>query len=243
MNDKAYDRWDSPRLEQPIGLARWGHYGTPVLVFPTAGGDAEEIERHGVVEACGPLLEAGRIKLYSCDSVAGRAMVAKAGSVEYRMRLLNRFFDAVRAEVIPAIWADSGGQEMPLVCAGASIGAFNAVTMLCRHPDVVRAAIGMSGSYAVEQFYDGAWSPDLYFSAPLQFVPHLHGGDLDRLRTRFALLATGAGAWEDPGESWRLAGVLGERGIPNRVDDWGPDWEHDWGTWRRMLPQYLDELA
>ena len=58
-------------------MVRWGVYGTPVLVFPTAGGDAEEIERNGLVNACGPLLAEGRIKLYSVDSVAGQAMVTK----------------------------------------------------------------------------------------------------------------------------------------------------------------------
>ena len=54
---KVTDSWYSERMEQPIGLARWGHYGTPVLVFPTAGGDAEEIERNGLVGACWPLIE------------------------------------------------------------------------------------------------------------------------------------------------------------------------------------------
>ena len=46
---KTVDRWYSDRLEQEITVARWGHFGTPVLVFPTAGGDAEEIERHKLV--------------------------------------------------------------------------------------------------------------------------------------------------------------------------------------------------
>ena len=239
---KAYDRWHSPRLNEPIGLARWGHYGTPVLVFPTAGGDAEEIERHGVVEACQHLIDAGQVKLYSCDSVAGKAMTSKAGSVEWRMWLLNHFFDAVREEVLPAIWTDCGA-ELPVVCAGASIGAFNSVAMLCRSPDLVRAALGMSGSYHIEQFHEGGWSSDLYFASPLEFLSGLEGPTLDRLRTRYAILATGAGAWEDPGESWAMAHALGSRGVPNRVDDWGPDFEHDWGTWRRMLPQYLAELT
>src|SRR5690349_743036 len=126
---KQYERWVSPRMKQEIGLARWGHYGVPVLVFPTAGGDGEEIERHYVVRVCGDLIESGRVKLYSCDSVAGKAMVSKDGPVEYRMWLLNQFFDAVRNEVIPAIWADSGG-EQSIITAGASIGAFNAVTAL-----------------------------------------------------------------------------------------------------------------
>ena len=40
----------------------------------------------------------------------------------------------------------------------------------------------------------------------------------------------------------RIADALGKRGIPNRVDEWGGEWDHDWPTWRKMLPQYLDEL-
>ena len=73
-------------------------------------------------------------------------------------------------------------------------------------------------------------------------VPPLEGAQLDALRGRFALLAFGQGRWEDPGESWRLADVLGAKGIPNRVDPWGTDWPHDWPTWRAMLPKYLAEL-
>jgi esterase/lipase superfamily enzyme len=30
--------------------------------------------------------------------------------------------------------------------------------------------------------------------------------------------------------------------VPNRVDSWGAA-EHDWETWRRMLPRYLDEVV
>jgi hypothetical protein len=40
-----------------------------------------------------------------------------------------------------------------------------------------------------------------------------------------------------------MADILGAKGIPNRVDDWGKDWPHDWQTWRAMLPKYLDELV
>ena len=77
---KATERWLSDRMQQPISLARWGHFGTPVLVFPTAGGDAEEIERNHLVGACAHLVESGRVKLYSCDSVAGRALATFTGS-------------------------------------------------------------------------------------------------------------------------------------------------------------------
>jgi esterase/lipase superfamily enzyme len=240
---KTVERWHSDRLEQEFTVARWGHYGAPVLVFPTAGGDAEEIERHKLVEACGELLEAGRIKIYSCDSVAGRAMAASTGSPEYRMWLLNQFHQAVRHEVVPAIHADTGGSDQRIVAAGASIGAFNAVALLCRFPDVFDAAIGMSGTYRIQRFLDGAWSDDLFYSSPLDFLPGLGGDHLELLRQRRVILPSGEGEHEDIGESWAMAEVLGSKGVPNRVDSWGPETIHDWPTWWRMLPQYLDELC
>jgi esterase/lipase superfamily enzyme len=237
------ERWYSARVQAEITVTRWGDYGRPVLVFPSAGGDAGEIERNGLVGACGDLLAAGRIKLYSVDSLAGKAMVAKETSLEHRAWLLNQFHDFVRWELVPAIHADLGGAEMEIITAGASIGAFNAVSVLCRYPDVFAAAIGMSGSYRIERFLDEFGNSDLYFSAPLQFLPGLEGPQLDTLRRRFAVLASGSGRWEDVGESWRMAAALGAKQVPNRVDDWGPDWSHDWPTWRRMLPQYLAELV
>ena len=77
---KLTDRWYSARLEQEVGIARWGQFGTPVLIFPTAGGDCEEIERFHVIDALSELIEEGRIKVYSCDSVAGRASRCRSTS-------------------------------------------------------------------------------------------------------------------------------------------------------------------
>jgi esterase/lipase superfamily enzyme len=240
---KVAERWFSDRVQGEITVVRWGAFGTPALILPSAGGDAEEIERHGLVEACGPLLAEGRVKLYSVDSVAGQAMIAKTGSVQRRMWVLNQFQECVRWEVVPAIHADLGGRAMDVIAGGASIGAFNSVAVLCRYPDVFSAAVGMSGSYRIERFYDDAWSQDLFFAAPLQFLPGLEGPQLDRLRQRQVVLAAGEGAWEDIGESWKMAAALGAKAIPNRVDNWGPQWSHDWHTWRQMLPQYLRELT
>ena len=240
---KAVERWFSDRLQDEITLIRWGTFGRPVLILPSAGGDAEEIERNGLVDACGQLLAEGRIKLYSVDSVAGQAMMTKNGPPEHRLWLLNQFHECIRREVVPAIHADLGGQDMDVIAGGASIGAFNAVAVLCRYPEVFSAAIGMSGSYRVERFYDEAWSQDLYFSAPLQFLPSLDGAQLEQLRQRFVILASGEGRWENVGETWKMASALGAKGIPNRVDNWGTEWDHEWTTWRAMLPQYLTELT
>lgn len=238
---KMVERWWSPRLFQELTVARWGHYGTPVLLFPTAGGDAEEVERHLLLESVGGLVESGTIKVYSVDSIAGRALATREGSTEHRMWLFNQFHQAIAAEVVPAIHADSAG-PVEVVVAGASIGAFNALACVCRYPKLFRAAICMSGTFDLEAFI-GDSNDDLYFASPLSFLPGLGGPQLELLRQRFVVLASGTGRWEDIGESWNVAKVLGEKQVPNRVDDWGPTYDHDWPTWAEMLPTYLDQLA
>ncbi len=240
---KLRERWYSSRVGSEVTVVRWGHSGRPVIVFPTAGGDAEEIERMHLVDSVGHLIEAGRVKLYSCDSVAGYAMVRDEGSPRHRAALLDGFHHFVREEMIPAIWADCGTTQVEIMTAGASIGAFNAVAMLCRFPDVVSHAIGMSGTYDLSNVIGGDAGEALFFATPMYFLPGLNGPILQQLRRRYAILASGEGHWEDIGHSWRMAAMMGEKGIPNRVDPWGTDYDHDWPTWRRMLPHYLGELT
>jgi esterase/lipase superfamily enzyme len=240
---KTASRWHSPRLHQDISLVRWGHYGQPVLLFPTAGGDAEEIERMLVIRSLAPLLDAGRIKIYSCDSLAGKALAGKEGSEAHRCWILNQFHEYVAHEVVPAIRADCADDGIEVLAAGASIGAFNAVAVTCRYPHLFKAALGMSGTYDLERLLGFRGTEDYYYSSPLAFLPGLQGPLLDKLRQRFILLPFGQGRWESPAESWGLAGVLGSRGVPNRVDPWGPEYDHDWPTWRDMLPHYLNDLV
>ncbi len=240
---KRRDRWYSPRLESDVSVVRWGHFGRPVIVFPTAGGDAEEVERMLLIDALGDLIEAGRIKVYSCDSIAGYAMVRGDGDARYRAALLNGFHGFVREEMIPAIWADCGTPGADVVVSGASIGAFNAIAVLCRYPEVVSHAIAMSGTFDVASFIGPDAGEALYFATPLYFLPGLQGPALERLQHRFAVLASGEGRWENIEHSWRLAEMMGQKGIPNRVDPWGPEYDHDWPTWRAMLPHYLSQVS
>ncbi len=240
---KRFETWYSDRVDQEVRLVRWGEVGTPVLLFPTAGGDAEESERMGLIGALDGLLDAGRIKVYSVDSIAGRAWL-RHDDPRHCMWLQNQFDAAIYHEVVPAIREDCRAGDIEIITAGASIGAFNAVASLCRHPDAFRLAIGMSGTYDLSSRLGGFWSDDFYFSSPIHYLPGLDDPTvIAALRARFVVLATGSGRWEDPGESWRMAHALGVKEIPNRVDVWSGTHDHDWPTWREMLPLYLHDLA
>jgi len=236
-------KWYSPHVEQEVQLVRWGTFGVPVLLFPTAGGDAEEVERFHLIGVLMPLIESGRIKVYSIDSIAGKAWISKEHSAEYCSLLQNRFDTFVYKEIVPLIRKDCSSPDIEIITAGASIGAFNAVATICRHPDVFRLAIAMSGTYDLSKYLEGRFIQDFYFASPLHFLPGLEGPLLEQLRKRLILLPSGEGDYEDIGESWRMGGVLGARGIPNRVDPWGTEWRHDWVTWREVLPKYLQEFV
>lgn len=240
---KVTDRWYSGRLGRDVSVARWGEVGIPFLIYPTAGGDAEEIERFMVIDTLSEYLEAGLIKVYSCDSVAGRAMLSGEGTPEHRMRLLDQFLHFVGEELVPAIRTDCHSEDIGIVVGGASIGAFNALATICRFPHAFTHALCMSGTYDLERFLKAPITKDFYVSSPIHYLQDLQGETLETLRSRFVLIASGEGKAEDIGESWRAAAVLGERGIPNRVDSWGHEWTHDWPTWRNMLHRYTPELA
>ena len=241
---KESSTWRSERLgNKEVKVVRYGENGVPVLVFPTAAGDCEEAERFKMMHVLAPFLQEGRIKVYSVDSVAGQSWLDSDVPRHQAARMQNQFDAFVYHEVVPAIRVDCRQSDIEIIAAGASIGAFNALASICRHPDVFQSAICMSGTYDLKKFMGDEMTQDYYYSSPLHFLPNLGEGEhLQALRKRYVLLTHGQGRWEDPNESWRVADVLGAKGIPNRVDAWGKEWDHDWPTWREMMPKYVDEM-
>ena len=240
------ETWYSGRVGRDVKVVRWGEVGTPVVFFPTAAGDAEECERFLLVDALGPLLEEGLIKLYSVDSVPGMVWLKEDNRVPVASRAQAGFDAFVRHELVPMIARDCGvtdGSDIEIIASGSSIGAYNALAAICRHPEIFSRAYCMSGTYELSKFIDGDMDEAWYFASPLHFVPRLPDDhpSLAQLRERHITISHGTGRWEDPAESWAVARVLGDRGIPNHVDEWSDEWDHDWPTWRRMLPAYLRE--
>ena len=119
---KLVTSWHSNHLDRSVEVVRWGDFGTPVLVFPTAGGDAQEIERFDMVAACSDLINEGKVKIYSCDSVNGRALLTGEGDSLHQSWLLRRFIEFIGYELVPAIRADCESEDIEVIAAGSSIG-------------------------------------------------------------------------------------------------------------------------
>ena len=52
--------WHSPRVGKWMGIRVYGHYGSPIVVFPTSGGDEREYEGQGMIDALGHHIDSGK---------------------------------------------------------------------------------------------------------------------------------------------------------------------------------------
>lgn len=243
MNRRDHAWW-SPELGREMPVATWGSRGRPVLLFPTAGGDHLECERFLLIRALQPFIDSGRIRVYACGSISGEGWLSATASPPHKAWLQARFDAYLSRELVPWIRHDVGDPQARLVATGASIGAYNAVNAATKHPDQFWLTIAMSGTYYFDRWMDGYRDDNYYFNMPVLSLPNLGPSpQLDDLRRSYFHLASGKGRWEAPQESLALGHILGAKGIPNWVELWGEDVDHDWPTWRSMLPLFLDRLV
>ncbi len=239
---RVIDVWHSPSLNRQMEIVTYGHFGFPLLLFPTAAADFLEYERFQLIDAVGDLIDAGRVKIFSINSINRQSWLNKQVPTRDKGMRQAEYNQYITREVVPFIW-HSCRDRVGIITAGASLGAFHCANQLFRRPDLFDGMIAMSGSYDIRGYYDGDYYDDnVYFNNPVDYLPNLSGEDLGRLQQkRHIHIVTGQGDYENPDASRRLAGILYNKGIPFELDLWGYDMPHDWPTWRAMLRYYLSE--
>ena len=240
---------DAPGLDRPGTLIRYGHWGRPVLVFPSEQGRAWDFESNGMVGAVADLVEAGRVKLYCVDSFDHLSWSDRSAPLEERARRHGAYESWVCDRVVGAIAADSGGPQ-DVITTGCSLGAYHAVNFALKRADLFPVTIGLSGNYDASAWHSwGERGEQTYFNNPVDYVQHLGGDHLDWLRSRLSVvLVVGQGAWEvDPTgalpSTRHLAGILQGKGIGCELDLWGHDVAHDWPWWQRELAHHLPRFC
>lgn len=226
-----------------------GHFGRPVLVFPSEAGRAWDFENNGMVDAIRWMVDAGRVKLYCVDSADAFTWSDLSVALEERARRHELYERWVLEDVVPFLREDCAGRS-DIVTLGCSLGAFHAANLALRHADLFPQALCLSGSYDPSEW--DAWGhrgDAAYFHNPMEYVMNLHGDHLDWLRSAVHLvLVVGQGSWEvDPTRALpstqRFAAVLSEKGIPHELDVWGYDVPHDWTSWQRQLAHHLPRFC
>jgi esterase/lipase superfamily enzyme len=236
--------WHSPRLGMDMPIVRYGNWGHPLLLYPTAQSDLLDCERFFLIKSIEPLIFAGKVTVFSIESINAHAWMNRSVSVPEAAHRQALYSAYVEQEVVPHIRRAVQNDQARIGVTGASFGAFHAANQFFRRPDLFDTLIAMSGFYDLEPDYThGFMNDDLYFNNPMSYVRNMndeHHLNMIRNHTQIHIV-TGQGDYEAPHASQRFSTMLWDKGIWNNLDMWGYDMKHDWPTWRAMLPYYLSE--
>ncbi|WP_132054262.1 esterase family protein [Pseudocnuella soli] len=232
--------WYSPNLQQEMPIAMYGHYGFSLLLLPTAAADFLEYERFGLMDAIAPAVDAGKVKVFSINSINNQSWMNYEMDPHHKAIRHQQFNQYVFDEVVPHLKRQTSN-DTPIIVCGASFGALHSMNLFLKRPDLIDGIIGLSGVYDLTEYSRGFFSDDVYFNSPQHYLPNLTDhGILEQIRrSQHIHLFSGSGPYEAPDAARRFAHLLYSKGINYELDIWGAEWPHDWNTWRAVLPHYL----
>ena len=239
---RKHELIESKHMGRPVHLWRYGHFGPPVIAFPSASGMAHEWESNGMIEALGDWLEHGKIKLYTVESNVAEVWTRKEEHPQERIKRHFPYERWVMDELVPYIRNDCQNAGIPIAVTGTSLGALYAANFALKYPDIFRYALCMSGRYDATWLTDGFSNDDIYFNSPVSYVPGIEGEYLERIRSKTHLsIVCGQGKWEDGNieDAQKLAFLLHSKGISHQLDLWGHDVSHQWPWWARQARHHL----
>ncbi|MCI0518927.1 MAG: transposase [Chloroflexi bacterium] len=241
-----YHKWWSPSLGQDMEMKVYGHFGKPMLVFPAQGGRFFEFEDFKMIEAIQGFIEAGRVKVFTVDSLDNQSWANWNAHPADRARRHQDYDRYITDEVAPFIRQHCGDAGQKSIVTGCSMGAYHAGNFFFRHPDLFDVTIPISGLFQLRMFVGDYMDDNVYFNSPLLFLPGLNDPwFIDQYRNSQIIVCVGQGAWEDAmiEDAHALKRILDEKQIPASIDFWGHDVNHDWPWWRKMLPHHLEHLV
>lgn len=233
--------WYSPALHKEMPVAVYGHYGFALILIPTAAADFLEYERFQLIDALAPYIEAGKLKVFSIESINKESWLNYQMLGEHRAMRHNHFNEYVINEVLPFVRNNTSSDTMVYTC-GASFGALHAMNLFLKHPGYINGAISLSGVYDLSEYSRGYWDEQVYFNSPVHYIPNLNDSFyLDKINASHHIhIYTGSGAYEDPEANRKFSQVLWDKGIWHDLQIWGQDINHDWPAWRMMLPHIIN---
>ena len=233
--------WYSPALNKEMPIAVYGHYGFALLLVPTAAADYLEYERFQLMNAIQPWVDAGKVKVFSVNSINTESWMNTEMEGAHKAIRQNQFNEYIFNEVVPFIKTNTSF-DTPIITCGASFGALHSMNLFLKRPDLINGVIAMSGVYDLMEYTKGYYDEQVYYNSPMHYMPNLTDhAVLEQIRhSNHIHLFSGSGAHEDPSSAGRFAKILYDKGINYELDIWGEEWPHDWNTWRALLPHYLE---
>lgn len=214
----------------------YGHWGRPVILFPTSAGRFWENEDFGLVGALADKIDGGEIQVICVDTVNSESWYNRGAHPYHRIRRHEQYDAYLRYELLP--YVANRAERGDIIIYGASFGAYHAANLAMRYPDVISRAILFSGIYDTHSFLDGYWDDGCYFHCPTAMIPNMDRENAGRLASVEWVIATGEHDHLADRNRW-FSEMLWGKGIPNHFELWQGQFGHDWPWWREHLRRFV----
>lgn len=224
-------------------LTAFGTGGMPVIFFPTRTARFFDYENWGVLLGLRDRIKRGELFIVCVDSVDSESIYCNWKAPRQRIEYHMQYEKYIVHEVVP--FAMTLGHSGRMVAAGCSMGAYHAVNIALRRPDIFRKTIGMSGRYDLTKsfgvfrdLFDGYYDLDIYFNTPTHFISKMKEGKLmDMIRSLDVTISIGE---EDAflQNNRDLSELLAAKAINNKLYIWEGE-AHSAREWKKMLELYF----
>ena len=232
-----YKAWRSPALDgKEMAIHVWGHAGAKMLVFPSSLGSHREWTDRRMQNVLRDQIEKGWLQIVSVDHVHHESWYDKNRHPGARAWRHLQYHQYIRDEVMPYMHHINRNPYM--ILAGASFGAYHAMSFGLRFPHLVNRIIGLSGLYDISRQASGYTDANVYAANPMAFMRHEQDhGRLEAMRRIDIVMAIGR---DDPScrNNEEFSSILWNKGVGNALRIWD-GWSHDWPYWEKMIRMYV----
>ncbi|HAW07783.1 MAG TPA: hypothetical protein DCW42_01220 [Bacteroidetes bacterium] len=205
-------------LERKMRVVVYGHSGVNFLFFPITEDDPYEYEKIKLIASLEPLINKGRIKIFSTETNNLSSWLDQSKSPKERSDQHYFFNSYLTNELVKFIYSDNGS-AVPIITVGEGIGAFHSVNSYLRRPDMFSGTVGVNGFYDIQWLSGTYYDENCYFNSPLHYLPNLTDDYwLSFLQSqKHITLGAQEGNWDMVNQANRLAEILTYKNIPFEI--------------------------
>lgn len=209
-----------------------GHYGHPIIMFPTSQGQYTQNHDFHLNGSINWFVEQGKVKLYNIQTIDGWSFYDEKISPQQRIKNYELYVQFLIQEFVPYIQKLHNTHRVAV--AGASFGGYHAANFAFRFPDVVSHLVCLSGAFSIRNFMDGYSDELVYFNCPREFVKNDEAWKYKHMH--IVLSTSDQDICKD--KNLEMADILSAKGIDFWYDE--RKWiNHDWPLWRLVFPTFI----
>ncbi|SEL00610.1 Esterase/lipase superfamily enzyme [Maribacter orientalis] len=222
----------SNTLNRNINLEVTGHWGHPILMFPSSGGQFTQNTDFGLVDSVMNFIEEGKVKIYNVETIDMMSFYDDHMDSGTKIHNYELYMQFLKNELIPYIQKECNTHRIGV--SGVSFGGFHAANAAFRFPDLISHYIGMSAAFNIRSMTPQSDDMRIYYNCPDEYMLHEESWKYDHMQ-----IVLGTSDWDICLDKNRnMSAILKRKGITHWYDE--KKWiDHDWPLWKMMFPEYL----